>query len=516
MAFVSDDHSRVILRKEKDNYTDYINANYIEDTQGVKAYIATQGPKIATVEDFWRMVWQNECGKIIMLANLIEDGKRKCATYWSGSDGDSLQLGLFHVTLLEEVTYAFYTVRRLSVKNKQTNAKRQITQYHFTKWPDHGIPEPFELLHFHRRVQSGLTDLNGPLIVHCSAGIGRTGTYIGLDALLREASSNHLIDVFAYTERMRKDRVNMIQTLEQYKTLHDVLSEGLSIVTYSLTGTEFSDNVSKIIEDGIVERQFKVLEKHRPSYAGKETESAISKVNKKKNKDLSVLAVENYRLYLISTSSNYINAIKVPSYKDSYGYILTQHPLQNTVVDFWTMVSQQLVQVVVSIGTPQCVVWPVGDGDVLSFGDFTLKSNHKPSEAMVSDVLTKRNFLLQDKRNTTETVVTIIETPSWRDKGPVPPIKPILHLIQEVLDLRGKEPSPIVITCSDGATECGLLCVLCNVMERLQVDGDIDIISTARQLQIRRPQCLSSKAQYEFCYRALKEHTESGNVYVNF
>ncbi|XP_033739097.1 receptor-type tyrosine-protein phosphatase epsilon-like [Pecten maximus] len=510
------DHSRVTLRKEKEGYTDYINANYIEDTQGVKAYIATQGPKVTTIEDFWRMAWQNECGKIIMLANLVEVGKKKCANYWMGKDGDSLQLGLYQVTLLEEEAYAFYTIRKVSVKNKQTNAKRQISQYHFTRWSDHGVPEAFELLQFYKRVESCQTDLKGPLIVHCSAGIGRTGTYIGLDALLREGKLNDEIDVFGYTERMRNGRMNMIQTLEQYKVLHDVLAEGFGIVTYGLTGTDFSRNISKLIAGEIAERQFNVLERHRPTYGGKEVETALNKTNKRKNKDLSVLAVEKYRLYLPSTVSNYINAIKVPSYRDPHGYILTQHPLHNTVVDFWSMVSQQLVEVVVSIGSPQdCIPWPVEEGRVETFGDFTLKYEGKQNKAMVPDVLIQRKMILQDKRNATETAVTILETSSWNGGGTVPPTNSMLDMIQQVLSFRDSATSPIVITCLDGATDSGLLCVLCNVMERLKVDGDIDIIAAVRQLQIRRPQCLPNKAQYEYCYTVMKDHVETANVYAN-
>ncbi|XP_069109090.1 uncharacterized protein, partial [Argopecten irradians] len=163
------DHSRVVLKKEKAGSTDYINANFIDGVRNEKAYIATQGPKTNTLEDFWRMIWQNKCGKIVMLANLMELGKIKCITYWAAkeSDEEPLELNLFQVKLQEETAYAFYTIRTITVKNKQTNTTRRITQYHFTKWPDHGVPEPFELLQFYKRIKNGRTEHRGPLVVHC-------------------------------------------------------------------------------------------------------------------------------------------------------------------------------------------------------------------------------------------------------------------------------------------------------------------------------------------------------------
>ncbi|XP_021367654.1 receptor-type tyrosine-protein phosphatase gamma-like [Mizuhopecten yessoensis] len=482
------DHSRVILRKEKEGFSDYINANEIEDTKGIKAYIATQGPKVTTLDDFWRMVWQKQSGKIIMLANLVELGKKKCSKYWDGEEGNSLQLGLYHVTLQEELSYAFYTIRKLSVRNKQTNAKRQIMQYHFTKWPDHGVPEAFELLQFHKRVQSTPTDLNGPLIVHCSAGIGRTGTYIGLDALLKEGNENDEIDVFAYTKRMRKDRMNMIQTIDQYVVLHDVLAEGLGIVTQCMTEPDFSKNISDMLTGGIVEKQFNAS-------------INLNKTSMQHHK----MAVERYRVYLTSTTSDYINAINAPSYRDQYGYIITQHPLHNTVEDFWSMVSQQAVDVIVSIGTPQGDArWPTQEGHVDTFGDYTVMYDETQPQTLKSDVVIKRKLSIQNKNCCNH---------SWNES--LPSTKSMLELIQQVLTSKGSVTSPVVITCSNGSSESGLLCVLCNVMERLEVDGEVDIMAAARQLQIRRPQCLQNMAQYEFCYKVMKDHLDNGSVYAN-
>ncbi|XP_033739085.1 tyrosine-protein phosphatase 99A-like [Pecten maximus] len=257
-------------------------------------------------------------------------------------------MGLFQVTLQEEVAYAYYTIRKLVVKNKQTNSTRRIIQYHFTRWPDHGVPEPFELLQFYKRVNSGHTAHKGPLIVHCSAGIGRTGSYIGLDALMKQGTSSVEIDVFDYTEMMRKDRMNMIQTAKQYEMLHFVLLEGLTVMTSSMSKTDFCRVLTDMLEDNIPAQQYAVLNNAKPEYSTREYKSALSNKDKKKNR--SILAVEKYKIRLMTTTSGYIDAVNIPGYRTPYGYIITQHPLDNTATDFLSLIAQERSDTVVSIG----------------------------------------------------------------------------------------------------------------------------------------------------------------------
>ncbi|XP_021356724.1 receptor-type tyrosine-protein phosphatase mu-like [Mizuhopecten yessoensis] len=506
------DHSRVVLKKEKKGSTDYINANYIDGVRNQKIYIATQGPKTMTLEEFWRMVWQNNCGKIVMLANLVELGKVKCTTYWTGSDGNPLELSLFQVTLQEEVAYAFYTIRKLAVKNKQTKSTREISQYHFTRWPDHGVPEPFELLQFYKRVRSGRTNHKGPFIVHCSAGIGRTGSFIGLDALLLEGNTSGEIDVFAYTEKMRKDRMNMIQTAEQYAMLHDVLLEGLTIVTSSMSKTYFSRVTNDMDDDDIPKQQYLLLNSARPEYSTIEYKTALQ--NKQKNRDQSILAVEKYKIRLMTTASGYINAVNIPGYRIPYGYILTQHPLDNTVIDFLSLIAQERSDTVVSIGLLQndpC--WPTQQGARAKFGDFVVTSVHCDHHSVGPERVEERHLAIVNKETGTDTKISLLETPSWGSS--LPSSSFMLELIQIIQSRRKIDASPVIITCSNGATESGVLCGLCNVMERLEVDGDVDIMAAARQLQIRRPQCFPNKDQYVFCYTLVKEHLEASTVYAN-
>ncbi|XP_033729637.1 receptor-type tyrosine-protein phosphatase T-like [Pecten maximus] len=223
------DHSRVILDKVgKDPHSDYINANYIDSVTKPAEYVATQGPRPGTVNDFWRMIWQLTTGKIVMLTNLIEGGRAKCDKYWP-DEGEPLITPHFSIILDRERSYAFYVIRDLTVTEKKTKSVRQIHQFHYTTWPDHGTPDPNELVVFHRRVMNYSTVLTGKMVVHCSAGIGRTGTFLALDALLEYGKECGSIDVMQYIKTMRKDRINMVQTVEQYIAIHQLLIEAFDM-----------------------------------------------------------------------------------------------------------------------------------------------------------------------------------------------------------------------------------------------------------------------------------------------
>ncbi|XP_033739265.1 scavenger receptor class F member 1-like [Pecten maximus] len=224
------DHSRVVLEKDGGG-NDYINASYIDGIDSERQYIATQGPKDDTVADFWQMIWENNTGKVIMLANLIELGRPKCHQYWPNVS-ESSQFGSYVVKTVSEKEGKCFSVREIQLHRAQDETMtRTIQQLHFTTWPDHGTPTVEQLLSFHSSSSNIQTPLQGPEVVHCSAGVGRTGTYIALDALTKHGRYAASLDVYEYTLKMRKDRMNMIQTVQQYICLHEALAEGLPNAT---------------------------------------------------------------------------------------------------------------------------------------------------------------------------------------------------------------------------------------------------------------------------------------------
>ncbi|XP_061185850.1 receptor-type tyrosine-protein phosphatase T-like [Saccostrea echinata] len=205
------DHSRVKLRMANQR-SDYINANYIKDISGEQRYIATQGPKKGTVPDFWTMIWQESVKIIVCLTNLKEGKQGKCAQYWPNCN-DKIQSGNFAIRNQEEKAYSNYIKRHLRLQDTIGKEEQDVLMFHYTQWPDHGVPEAINLVVFHRHVMRAFPKSSDKdkMVVHCSAGLGRTGTFIALDALYRDGLSSGPVNVSEYVSQMRNDRVNMVQ-----------------------------------------------------------------------------------------------------------------------------------------------------------------------------------------------------------------------------------------------------------------------------------------------------------------
>ncbi|TRY92021.1 hypothetical protein DNTS_034908 [Danionella cerebrum] len=191
-----------------DPNSDYINANYIDGYHRSNHFIATQGPKQETVYDFWRMVWQENCFSIVMITKLVEVGR--CCKYWPD---ESEMYGDIKITLLKTETLAEYSVRTFALERRGYSAKHEVCQFHFTSWPEHGVPyHATGLLAFIRRVKSSTPLDAGPVVVHCSVGAGRTGCYIVLDVMLDMAECEGVVDIYNCVKTLCSRRINMIQT----------------------------------------------------------------------------------------------------------------------------------------------------------------------------------------------------------------------------------------------------------------------------------------------------------------
>eukprot|EP00118_Oscarella_pearsei_P028857 m.3128 g.3128 ORF g.3128 m.3128 type:complete len:588 (+) comp9068_c0_seq1:109-1872(+) len=219
------DHTRVCLIDDGDS--DYINANFIsgEVPGSEKQYIATQGCLPATVKDFWRMVWLENCEVIVMTTMEVERGRNKCVRYWADK-GVAKECGQFTIESLDEEDKQSFILRTVLVTKEGERAPRKISQFHFKAWPDHGVPsDPGVVLQFLdevRKTQEGREGV-GPIVVHCSAGIGRTGTFIVIDILLsliRLHGADCEIDIMKTIQMVRSQRSGMVQTEAQYKFIY--------------------------------------------------------------------------------------------------------------------------------------------------------------------------------------------------------------------------------------------------------------------------------------------------------
>ncbi|KAK2822837.1 hypothetical protein Q5P01_022902 [Channa striata] len=236
-AVVAYDHSRITLRVENSQgNSDYINASPIMDHDPRNpAYIATQGPLPSTVADFWQMVWENGCVVIVMLTPLVESGVKQCYHYWP-DEGSNLY-HIYEVNLVSEHIWCDdFLVRSFYLKNMQTNETRTVTQFHFLTWLNQNVPESSRtLLDFRRKVNKCYRGRSCPIIVHCSDGAGRTGTYILIDMVLNKmAKGAKEIDIAATLEHLRDQRPGMVQTKDQFEFALTAVAEDVNAVLKAL------------------------------------------------------------------------------------------------------------------------------------------------------------------------------------------------------------------------------------------------------------------------------------------
>ncbi|KAL7638394.1 UNVERIFIED_CONTAM: hypothetical protein RMT77_010964 [Armadillidium vulgare] len=214
------DHNRVILNEHTNvSGSNYINASSITDHDPRNpAYIATQGPLASTAADFWQLVWEQGSVVIVMLTRLTENGQALCHRYWPEEGSELYHIYEVHL-VSEHIWCDDYLVRSFYLKNVRTGETRTVTQFHFLSWPESGIPASTKaLLEFRRKVNKSYRGRSCPIIVHCSDGVGRTGTYCLIDMVLNRMSKGAKeIDIAATLEHIRDQRPNMVRTKSQFE-----------------------------------------------------------------------------------------------------------------------------------------------------------------------------------------------------------------------------------------------------------------------------------------------------------
>ncbi|KAI0234921.1 Receptor-type tyrosine-protein phosphatase mu [Lamellibrachia satsuma] len=428
-----DDHTRVVLPTDN-GPSDYINANHIMGyKEKANAYLATQGPKDWTIEDVWRMVWQEKTNTVVMLANLYELGKEKCSRYWP-EKGKTQTWGHFIAESISEEQFADYVIREFTLKNQELKKMRKIRQLHFTVWPDKGTPEyAYPLLAFHRKVHSFDSERRGPLLVHCSAGVGRTGTFIAIDILIQQAAAEGKVDIFNCVNLLRTQRMDMVQTLAQYVFVFQALvdsSEDSVIPCYQLT-----QSFSELCQGNKLYEQFKRLNALK-TLTKNHTSAALQPNNVEKNRIIEIIPDDQHRPYLVTPwkeGTNYINAVCVHGFKQRNAYILTQSPMTTTVVDMWRLLNDHESRAVIMLDnndvTDDCAVyWPTKEAPTCQYGPFEVELTE--TNFSENHNVTMRDFKLtkSSKPGDGATVVrqSHLKRNSWNKDESVPSNKTVL------------------------------------------------------------------------------------------
>jgi len=214
--------SRVVLKRTASNDMGYINASIVGCR---KEYIAAQGPLPHTQMDFWRMMVETQAEALVMLTRVDDESRHKSCAYWEPQVLASFREAHgITVTLSSEQTFPSHTERTFLLTSDDA-PPRTLTQYHFTEWPDHDVPDLTAILDFHKRIRQCHA---GMLVVHCSAGVGRTGSFCAIDMLLSKLVNGEPINIPETVATLRKYRMHMCQTLEQYTFIYDLVKEAIS------------------------------------------------------------------------------------------------------------------------------------------------------------------------------------------------------------------------------------------------------------------------------------------------
>ncbi|XP_029561455.1 receptor-type tyrosine-protein phosphatase S isoform X8 [Salmo trutta] len=523
------DHTRVVLAPIEGSSpgilgSDYINANYIDGYRKQNAYIATQGPLAETFGDFWRMVWEQRAASVVMMTRLEEKSRIKCDQYWPTRGTETY--GMTQVTILDTMELATFCVRTFSLQKNGCNERREVRQFQFTAWPDHGVPEyPTPFLAFLRRVKACNPPDAGPVIAHCSAGVGRTGCFIVIDGMLERIRHERTADIYGHVTLMRSQRNYMVQTEDQYGFIHEALLEAVACGNTEVAARSLFSYMQKLgkVESGEhvtgMELEFKRLantKAHTSRFV-----SANLPCNKFKNRLVNIMPYETTRVCLQPIrgleGSDYINASYIDGYRQQRGYMATQGPLAETTEDFWRMLWEHNSTIVVMLtklremGREKChQYWPAERSARYQYFVVDPMAEYNMPQYIL------REFKVTDARDGQSRTVRQFQFTDWPEQGVPKSGEGFIDFIGQVHKTKEQfgQDGPISVHCSAGVGRTGVFITLSIVLERMRYEGAVDIFQTVKMLRTQRPAMVQTEDEYQFCYQAALEYLGSFDHYA--
>ncbi|KAH9494745.1 hypothetical protein Btru_017776 [Bulinus truncatus] len=479
--------------------------------------------------EYERMLWEQKTEKVVMLTNLIEEGKAKCEKYWP--DSGKTMFGEIKVKLKETHHFADFIIRKIELEKKDEST-RTLTHYHFTSWPDQGVPlTPWALVDFEQKVDA--SKATSPIVVHCSAGVGRTGTFIALHNIMRQAEETGYVDFYNTLAKLREDRTLMIQTADQYIFLHKAAQAAIVCIGTTVTSNDIRNRIKHLEENGLngisnMEKEFNNIcatcmdretQSENADNIYQNTESITTETNSdERNRFPSITPRNSYRPYLnceTQEMESYINAVFVPGFQKKDQHLLTQLPMPTTFIDFWRLVTQYKVSLVVAFEVDSMMT----DKTIANY----LPSGNQPMISSALEIHSEsiKEDSLWEEQTLKVTINNSVSKPGHHSlihlkcKDTELNARKLLNLVNKSRSYNAQVDGRILYTCRDGASLSGLACVLSLLLDRMHHDSCLTVPLVVGSIKSIRPEVIPTFEQYKMLYEALNRYNETTATYSN-
>ncbi|GJQ69948.1 hypothetical protein Trydic_g22475 [Trypoxylus dichotomus] len=502
----------------------YLTGGYINVSGADEVYISTRIPHSDMVESFWSMIWQENVKFIIMLSSLSEMQEEKVKKYWPDF-ANVADYGEMSVAFVGQTIYAEYETKILKISFQ--GKEREVHHLHFRSWPDNGASfYPESLASFLKKVITIPLD-GSPIVVQCSNGIEKTGTLLLCDICVRMAIKIGEVDVYQQLYNLRIQQANAVNDVYHYKLVHLIVFLCTVAPDYTVECTEeMGEKVEELMTSSKLCDQMIYIEEAfwqdnaiQPVY-----DKVADPIIHNKNRFNDVIPESYARIILTPNSSSdlttsYINAVKVNGFGTPSKFIVTQYPMPHTLTDFWRLVEQYDVTVIICLNKLElrdrtcCKFYPSNDETMEPAPSMEIRWIDTETTNYYN--MFTLNLTCTYKQQTDKTI-KLLHLNYWNYSMAHPNSPAELLPVYDKMNTLARPPNPILVTCLDGAHASGLYTSLCCLIDKVRIEHVCDVCLAVRIVRRSRKEFMRRPEQFRFLYRSAAEYVYQLSNYSNF